>query len=41
MTFDLIRTFLLLAETKSFTKTSEMLYVSQPTVTARVKALEQ
>lgn len=40
MTFDLIRTFLLLAETKNFTKTSEMLYISQPTVTARIKALE-
>lgn len=40
MNFESIKTFLVLAESKNFNQTAEMLYVSQPTVTARIKSLE-
>ncbi|MCR4712536.1 MAG: LysR family transcriptional regulator, partial [Clostridia bacterium] len=36
---ELIKTFLSLAETRNFNRTAEMLYVSQPTVTARIMKL--
>ena len=38
---ELIKTFLSLAETKNFNRTAEMLFVSQPTVTARIMKLEE
>ena len=41
MNSDLIKTFLSLAETKNFNRTADLLYVSQPTVTMRIKQLEQ
>lgn len=41
MNFDAIRTFLSLSETKNFNKTAELLFISQPTVTVRIKALEE
>lgn len=41
MTFDMIKTFLTLAETQNFNRTAELLFVAQPTVTVRIKALEE
>ena len=41
MNFDAIKTFLSLSETKNFNKTAELLFISQPTVTVRIKALEE
>ena len=41
MTSDLIKTFLSLAETKNFNRTADLLFISQPTVTMRIKQLEQ
>lgn len=38
---ELIKTFISLSETKNFNRTAEMLFVSQPTVTARMKKLEK
>ena len=40
MTFDMIKTFITLAETQNFNRTAELLFVAQPTVTVRIKALE-
>ncbi len=40
MTFDLIRTFITLYETKNFNQTAKLLFISQPTVSVRIKALE-
>lgn len=41
MNYDLIKTFLSLSETKNFNRTAELLYISQPTVTMRIRQLEQ
>ena len=41
MNSELIKTFLSLAETKNFNRTADLLYISQPTVTMRIKQLEQ
>ena len=41
MNFDAIRTFLSLSETKNFNKTAQLLFISQPTVTMRIKSLEE
>lgn len=41
MNYDLIKTFLSLSETRNFNRTAEMLYISQPTVTTRIRQLEQ
>ena len=40
MNIDLLQTFISLAATKNFNRTAEHLYVSQSTVTMRIKALE-
>lgn len=40
MNYDQIVTFLSLVETKNFNRTAELLFVSQPTVTSRIKMLE-
>ncbi len=40
MTMDMIKTFITLAETRSFSRTAEILFVSQPTVSVRLKAME-
>ncbi|MDQ0337957.1 DNA-binding transcriptional LysR family regulator [Caldalkalibacillus uzonensis] len=41
MNYEHIKTFLIVAEKKSFTKTAQLLHLSQPTVTAHIKALER
>lgn len=41
MNYDQLKTFLSIVETKNFNRSSELLFVSQPTVTARIKALEE
>ncbi len=41
MTFDMVKTFITLAETQNFNRTAELLFVAQPTVTVRIKALEE
>lgn len=41
MTHDMIKTFVTLAETKNFNRTAELLFVAQPTISVRIKALEQ
>lgn len=41
MNYDQLKTFLSIVETKNFNRTSELLFISQPTVTARIKVLEQ
>lgn len=40
MTIEMLKTFLSVAETRNFNRSAELLYVSQPTVTTRIKALE-
>ena len=40
MNFSEIETFLMIVQTKNITKTSENLFLSQPTVSHRLKALE-
>jgi DNA-binding transcriptional LysR family regulator len=40
MDFDRLKTFLLLAELKSFTEVAHQLYISQPAVSKQIKALE-
>lgn len=40
MTAEMIKTFITLAETRSFSRTAEILFISQPTVSVRLKALE-
>lgn len=40
MTLEMIETFLVLSNTKSFSRTAEMMFVSQSTVTNRIKQLE-
>ena len=40
MTLEMIKTFITLAETRSFSRTANILFVSQPTVTVRLQALE-
>lgn len=39
--FSLIRTFVTVYETRNFTQTAEKLYLSQPTISAQIKKLEQ
>ena len=41
MDFKQIETFLTIAKYKSFTKSSEVLYVSQSTVSNRLRSLEE
>lgn len=41
MNYDHLKTFLAVAEQKSFTKAAQLLHLSQPTVTAHIKALER
>ncbi|NLB55095.1 MAG: LysR family transcriptional regulator [Lentisphaerae bacterium] len=41
MTLDLIRTFIFLNETKNFGQAAKLLFVSQSTVSVRIKALEE
>ncbi len=41
MNFSEIETFLMIVQTKNITKTSENLYLSQPTVSHRLKSLEE
>ena len=41
MYYDALRTFITLAELKNFTKTSEMLHISQPSVSLHIKNLEK
>ena len=41
MNIELLQTFIILAQTKNFSRTAETLFVSQPTVTARIKQLEE
>lgn len=40
MTLEMIKTFITLAETHSFSRTAELLFVAQPTISVRLKALE-
>lgn len=40
MTIDMIKTFITLSETRSFVRTAELLFVAQPTISVRIKALE-
>ena len=40
MTVEMIKTFITLAETRSFSRTADILFVSQPTVSVRLKAME-
>ena len=40
MTIEMIKTFITLAETRSFSRTANILFVSQPTVSMRLQALE-
>ena len=40
MTLEMIKTFITLAETRSFSRTANILFVSQPTVSVRLQALE-
>lgn len=40
MTLEMIKTFITLAETRSFSRTADILFVSQPTVSVRLKAME-
>lgn len=40
MTIDMIKTFITLAETKNFNRAAELLFVAQPTISVRIKALE-
>ena len=40
MNYEQLKTFLTIVETKNFNRTSELLFISQPTVTARIKVLE-
>lgn len=39
--FSLLETFLSIYETQSFTRTGNYLFISQPTVTLRIKKLEE
>lgn len=41
MTFEVIETFLMAVRTKNITKTAEALFLSQPTVSHRLKSLEE
>ncbi len=41
MYYDALRTFITLAELKNFTKTSEVLHISQPSVSLHIKNLEK
>lgn len=41
MDIDDLRTFLTISQTHSFSRSAELLYISQSAVTARIKALEQ
>ncbi|AFS69483.1 LysR family transcriptional regulator [Exiguobacterium antarcticum] len=41
MNFNELKTFVMLVETKHFTKTAEQLYISQPTVSLHLKHLEE
>ena len=40
MTLEMIKTFITLAETRSFSRTANILFVSQPTVSVRLQTLE-
>ena len=39
--FSLFETFIAIYETRSFTKAGQYLFISQPTVTVRIKKLEE
>ncbi|MFB7157588.1 LysR family transcriptional regulator [Lysinibacillus sp. NPDC056232] len=41
MQFDALKTFIILVEVKNFTKASEILHISQPSVSLHIKNLEQ
>ena len=41
MNIELLQTLIILAQTKNFSRTAETLFVSQPTVTARINQLEE
>ncbi|PXV91193.1 DNA-binding transcriptional LysR family regulator [Lachnotalea glycerini] len=41
MDYDLLETFVLLCENRNLTKTAELLYKTQPTITSRIKTLEE
>lgn len=41
MDYDLLETFVLLCESESLTKTSNLLYKTQPTISSRIKTLEE
>ncbi len=41
MNYDRLKTFIAVAEKKSFSEAAKILYVTQPTITAQVKALEE
>lgn len=41
MQYDALKTFITLAEVNNFTKTSEILHISQPSVSLHIKNLEQ
>ena len=40
MDTETLKTFLLLANTKNFSRTAEIMFVSQSAVTARIKSIE-
>jgi len=41
MDYDLLETFVILCENKNLTKTSELLYKTQPTISSRISVLEE
>ena len=41
MNYERLKTFLVVAEKKSFSEAAKLLYVTQPTITAQIKALEE
>ena len=41
MTLDMIKAFVTLAETRNFSRAAELLFISQPTMSVRIKALEE
>ena len=41
MTFDMVKAFITLAETRNFSRAAELLFISQPTMSIRIKSLEE
>jgi DNA-binding transcriptional LysR family regulator len=41
MNYEKLKTFIVVAEKKSFSEAAKLLYVTQPTITAQIKALEE